>query len=74
MVSLVEYFTRSVFQTCEIDQKASIPIEKLIQIVEQGMGAIDLLLELSGAERAQAEENALLDDGLIDKKMPHLGL
>ena len=61
------------FQTCQIDQKANIPIEKLIQIVEQGMGTIDLLLELSGAERTQSEENALLDDGLIDKKMPHLG-
>ena len=71
--SLSDYFAKLVFQAVELKEDAEIPLEKLKEIVDKGVDAVDLLLSFAGANQAQDEE-ALLDINAKEKKMPKVRL
>lgn len=67
--NLAQFFTQLVFEAVGIQTNEEIPIRRLKQIVDQGIEAIDLLLQFSGAEQLQDEE-IILENNCIERKIP----
>lgn len=70
--SLTDYFVKVVFESVGTSLGEEIPIHKLTELVDDGIEAMDILLQFLGAEQMQDEET-ILENNCLDFKIPKFG-
>jgi hypothetical protein len=70
--SLTDYFVKAVFESVGANFGEEIPISQLTELVDDGVEAMDILLQFLGAEQMQDEET-ILENNCLDFKIPKFG-